>query len=82
MLIQDAIETRRSVKHYDPDHKITDDQIEELFSAAILSPTSFNMQNWRFVVLKDADLRVQVEEASWGQKQVTEASITVLVCAI
>lgn len=81
MLIQDAIETRRSVKHYDPDHKITDDQIEELFSAAILSPTSFNMQNWRFVVLKDADLRVQVEEASWGQKQVTEASITVLVCA-
>ena len=50
----EAIETRRSVKHYDPKHRMTDKEIEKLLSAAILSPTSFNIQNWRFVSVVDA----------------------------
>ena len=48
----DAIEQRRSVKHYDTNHKFTDDEINQLMSLAVLSPTSFNMQNWRFVIIK------------------------------
>lgn len=48
-----AIHQRRSVKHYDPDHKMTEVEIQALLELALLSPTSFNMQNWRFVVVTD-----------------------------
>ncbi len=77
----EAIETRRSVKHYDPKHRMTDEEIEKLLSAAILSPTSFNIQNWRFVSVVDAQRRGEIEAAAWGQKQVTEASLLLVLCA-
>ena len=77
----EAIETRRSVKHYDPQHRMTDKEIEKLLSAAILSPTSFNIQNWRFVSVADPQRRGEIEAAAWGQKQVTEASLLLVLCA-
>ncbi len=76
-----AIQQRRSVKHYDPDHRLTELEIRQLMELAILSPTSFNMQNWRFVVVQDAETRQQLRAAAWGQAQVTEASITIVICA-
>lgn len=48
----DAIKELRSVKHYDTNYMISDTEIEELMSLVVLSPTSFNMQNWRFVLVK------------------------------
>jgi len=77
----EAIEQRRSVKHFDTEHKMSAEEVEKLFSAAILSPTSFNMQNWRFVNVVDPELRAKVCGAAWGQAQVTEAAMLVLVCA-
>ena len=46
-----AIKERRSVKHYDPHHTMSEAEINALLELALLSPTSFNMQNWRFVVV-------------------------------
>jgi len=77
----DAIHQRRSVKHYDPDHQMTEEEIRTLMEHAILSPTSFNMQNWRFVLVRDPDVRKQVRDAAWDQAQVTEASLLILMCA-
>ena len=76
-----AIEERRAVKHYDPDHRMTDAEVESLLEQALLSPTSFNMQNWRFVVMTDPAKRQAIREAAWNQAQVTEASILVVLCA-
>ena len=76
-----AIETRRSVKHYDPEHRMTDEEIRRLMSLAMLSPTSFNIQNWRFVVARDPELRQALRQAAWDQAQVTDASILVVLCA-
>ena len=36
-------------------------------SLAVLSPTSFNMQNWRFVLVKDPETRKQLRAAAWDQ---------------
>ena len=76
-----AIHQRRSVKHYDPDHKMTEVEIQELLELALLSPTSFNMQNWRFVVVTDPAKREAIQAAAWNQAQVTEASILIILCA-
>ena len=77
----DAIAQRRAVKHYDASHRMTDEETDRLLSAATLSPTAFNIQNWRFVVVKDADLRRQIRAVGWDQAQITDASLLIILCA-
>ena len=77
----DAIYERRAVKHYDPDHEFTDDEINKLMAAAIQSPTSFNIQNVRFVLVRDKELRKQLRAAAWDQAQVTDASLLIILTA-
>ncbi len=76
-----AIEARRAVKHYDANHKMSPEEIEELMTLAAFSPTAFNIQNWRFVVVTDPELRQKIREAAWDQAQVTDASILIVLCA-
>lgn len=77
----EAIEKRRSIKHFDPQHKLTEQEIERLFAHAMLSPTSFNIQHWRFVAVTDQAQKEKIKAASWNQAQVSEASLVVLICA-
>jgi len=81
MQVKEAIQQRRSVKHYDPNHVMTKDEIDTLLSHAILSPTAFNIQNWRFVVVTDKALRQKIRAVSWGQAQVEEASVLIVLVA-
>jgi len=81
MNTSDAIKERRSVKHYDPNHKLTYKEINQLLSLAILSPTSFNIQNWRFVVVKNLQTRKEIRSAAWDQAQITDASLLIVICA-
>ena len=77
----DAIRSRRSVKHYDASHNMSEEEINELLSLAILSPTAFNIQNWRFVTVADPELRKQIREVAWDQSQVTDTSLFIIICA-
>lgn len=77
----DAIKERSSVKHYDPNHKFSDEEINQLMSLAVLSPTSFNIQNWRFVMVKDPEIRKQIRSVAWDQAQVTDSSLLLVLCA-
>jgi len=76
-----AIRTRRSIKLFDDKHKMNEQEINELLSLAMLSPTAFNIQNWRFVVVKDRVLRDKIRVAAWNQSQVTDASLLIVLCA-
>jgi len=81
MKTEEAIRTRRAIKHYDANHSMTPEEVNELLSLAILSPTAFNIQNWRFVVVTDPELRKQIREVAWDQTQVTDASLFIVLCA-
>ena len=80
MDLTEAIRTRRSIKSYDTDHPVTDETLRELFALVIRSPSSFNLQHARFVVIRDAEARRKLREFAWGQKHVGEAPASVLVC--
>lgn len=56
-------------------------EIRRLMEATLLSPTSFNMQNWRFVVVTDAEKKAALRAVAWNQAQITDASLTVVLCA-
>ena len=81
MTVTEAIEHRRSVKHYDATHLMPEADFAKLIYLAKLSPSSFNIQNYRFVNVVDKDLRKQIRAAAWDQAQVTDASVLLAVCA-
>lgn len=76
-----AIQERRAVKHFDPDHKISEEIKKQLLDLTRLAPTAFNQQNWRLVVVEDPALRSEIRKVSWNQAQVTDASLLVIFCA-
>jgi nitroreductase len=81
MDVFEAIENRRAVKSYDPAHIMTQDEIGQLINLAMLSPTAFNIQNWRYVLVTEPALRQRIREAAWDQEQVTDASLLVILTA-
>lgn len=50
-------------------------------SLVLLSPTSFNIQNWRFLIVCDPELRRQIRAVAWDQAQVTDASLLIVLTA-
>ena len=82
MNVIEAIYKRRAVKHFDPRHKITPAEERQLLEATVQAPTSFNIQHWRFVILRDPDLRERIrKEYGNDQAQMTDASLLVLFTA-
>jgi nitroreductase len=81
MDVFEAIAARRAVKHFDPEHRMSDEEMDRLIEAAMQAPTSFNIQHWRFVVVKDPELRRQIRAVGNDQAQMTDASMLVLMTA-
>ena len=78
----DAIYQRRAIKHFDPEHRLTAEEERKLLEAAIQAPTSFNIQHWRFVVVRDPELRSKIRtEFGNDQAQMTDASLLVIMTA-
>ena len=77
----DAINARRAIKHYDPAHRMTEEEIKTLLTAALQAPTAFNIQHWRFVTVIDPEVRKQIRAVAWDQAQVTDASLLIVLCA-
>jgi nitroreductase len=78
----DAIYQRRSIKGFDPEHRLSSEEEQKLLNAAIQAPTSFNIQHWRFVILRDPELRQRIRKAFGNdQSQMTDASLLILMTA-
>jgi len=78
----DAIYQRRAIKGFDPTYRIPPEEERKLLDAAIQAPTSFNIQHWRFVILRDPELRQRIrKELGNDQSQMTDASLLILLTA-
>lgn len=76
-----AIKERRAVKQYDPAHRFTKEEENQLIELAMQAPSSFNAQHWRLVKVSDPELRKAIRAAAVDQAQVTEASLLYVICA-
>lgn len=70
---------RRSVRQYQRDVVISDAELNELFTLATAAPSSWNLQQWRFLVVKEQAKKDQLLPIAYGQKQVSDASVVVVV---
>jgi len=73
-----AHKRRYATKHFDPRKKIPADVWATLEETLILSPSSFGLQPWKFVVVTNQDLKDALVAKSWNQRQVADASHVVV----
>lgn len=71
---------RYAVKKFDATRTIPTDIWQTLEQALVLTPSSFGLQPWKFIVVKDPTLRQTLRGFSWNQGQITEASHLVVFC--
>ncbi|MBD1372612.1 nitroreductase family protein [Hazenella sp. IB182357] len=70
---------RSSIRHYDPEHKMTESELREILETAILAPSSSNIQPWRFLVIQDQSLKEQLLPIANNQQQIVDASAIIAV---
>jgi nitroreductase len=81
MITIENLKWRSAIKKFDPVKTVSDEDLEILIEAANLAPTSFGIQPFRLVVVKNKEVQKELLEISFGQQQVLDAS-AVLVFAI
>jgi nitroreductase len=70
---------RRSVRHFDPAHRLEEREILELLELAGRAPSSWNLQHWKFLVFSEPEAKAKLLPIARGQRQVVEASATIAV---
>jgi nitroreductase len=73
-----ALDWRYATKKFDPTKKIPADVWAALEHALVVSPSSFGLQPWKFIVVNDPALRAKLLPFSWGQQQVVDAACHVV----
>ncbi|WP_424766469.1 nitroreductase family protein [Paenibacillus sp. sgz302251] len=77
----DVLNSRHSVRKYDSNATISEEELREILEMATKAPSSSNMQPWRFLVVTDPELKQKLHPIAFNQQQVVEASAVIIVLA-
>jgi nitroreductase len=80
MNVFDAIKTRRSIRSFE-NKPIEEEKLLRVLEAGRLAPSAKNTQEWRYVVVKDAELRRKIAVAANNQYFIAEAPVVIVGCA-
>ena len=78
--VPSAILQRRSIKTFKPD-PIPPEVLQRLVALTIAAPSSYNIQDWRIILVQDESQKQALAEASWNQPQVVQAPVTFVFAA-
>lgn len=79
MNVETAIRTRTAIRTFDSTHVISPVDQRALLELAMLAPSAWNIQHWRFVVVNDIELRTKLQSAAANQAQVCDAAMLVAI---
>lgn len=77
--LSQAIRERRATPSFDG-AEIPDEDLKQILDAGLQAPSGYNMQPWRFVVVRNAEQKKRLRAASFNQAKVEEASAVVVAC--
>ncbi len=80
MDVYEAIQTRKSVRGF-LDKDVPEETLTRILNAARLAPSASNRQEWRFIVVRDAETRKKLVSAAMGQSFVGQAPVVLACCA-
>src|SRR4029078_11163852 len=78
----ECIQSRSATKYFDPAAPLSDEQIRELVRIGTTAPTSFHLQNWRFIAVGAPEARARLLPLAWIQPAITEAAVAFIVCGV
>ena len=81
MNFKDIAYTRRSINFFDPKQDVPEERIAEMIELAAQTPSSFNLQPWNLLVLRDAAEKETLKSLAWDQPKVVEAPVVLVVLA-
>lgn len=81
MSFLEKLKARRSVRHFDAEYTISEDEIHEMVADASLAPSTNNLQSWKIFAVSNKEIQAKMQALSYGQKQVADASVVFLVFA-
>ena len=76
-----SLQNRYSVKTFDSSRKIKDEDWNLIEQALLLTPSSFGLEPWKFLVITNQELKAKLRPCSWGQTQIEDCSHLVVFCA-
>ncbi len=79
--VLEALNFRHACKRFAPDRKIPEQTLRDIMACAHLSPSSFGLEPWKFLVIEDSELRQRLRPACWNQAQITDSSAVVVILA-
>jgi nitroreductase len=78
-LLSEVVRQRRATQHYQST-PIPDDDLRKILFAGLGAPSGYNLQPWRFVVVRDLGQRRLLRQAAMGQAKVQEAPVVIVAC--
>lgn len=78
--ILEKLNNRYATKKFDSSKKISKADFSTLLEVLRLSPSSFGLQPWKFIVVENPKIRAKLKEVSWNQSQIVDASHMVVIC--
>lgn len=81
MDFKNVMNSRRAVNFFDPDREVPENLLKEMINMASQTPSSFNLQPWSLIVVKDADEKKRLQKLAWDQPKVSEAPVVLVVLA-
>lgn len=73
-IVIEALRSRYATKKFNPNQKIEDSLWKTLEEVLVLSPSSFGLQPWKFLVVTSNEMKAKLKPVSWNQAQVTDCS--------
>lgn len=75
----EAIKTRRAARAFRSD-PIPDDVLQAIFRLGLQSPSGYNLQPWRFIVVKEQQNKDKLRACAFDQPQVSQAPVVLICC--
>ena len=79
MNVIDAIKVRRSIRAYQ-DRQVEEEKLLVVLEAGRLAPSARNLQDWKFIIVRDKEKRQSLSVAAKGQPFVAQAPVVIAAC--
>ncbi|MGV7001965.1 nitroreductase family protein [Priestia megaterium] len=77
--IEEVFRTRHATREYKPNVPITAETLNKILELAATAPSAWNLQHWRFLVIRDQEQKDRLKPIAYGQQQVSDASALVVI---
>ncbi|MBF0551707.1 MAG: nitroreductase family protein [Deltaproteobacteria bacterium] len=81
MDFNDVINQRRAINFFDPNEPVSDELIKQVVELAAKAPSSFNLQPWSLMILRDREEKQRLRKLAWDQPKITEAPVVFVFLA-